>query len=181
MPATLIRRTARLREAGPHCIGRGSRLVRRFSAVLAGANAVANPSFEMDLSGWTFSKTANRIAGGVDGAWCAQIAVADTEDDFTSDFNFASPPAAAEGESWSGKIWARGGSQVFRLSFWDAGFTSPTHHFLVATGQQIGPWAAYQFLAAVAPAATAFVFLGGYNQSATDLMAIDALSLVQEA
>lgn len=181
MPTTLIRRTARLREAGPHGIGRGSRLLRRPSIYLAGTNVVANPSFETDLSGWSFSKAASRVAGGVDGAWSAQIAVATTADDFTSDFNFASPPAAAEGESWSGRIWSHGGSPVFRLSFWDAGFTSSTHHFLVATGRQIGSWSEYQFLAAVAPAGTAFVFLGGYNQSATDLMAIDALSLVQEA
>lgn len=177
----LIRRTARLREAGPHGVGRRSRLMRRPPLFLVGSNAVLNPSFETNLLLWDFAKTAERVAGGVDGAWSAEIAAADTTGDSTSGFNIQGPPEPSEGEVWSARIWVRAGSGTpdIRMRFWDAGFTEPEDFALTPTGEARGGWLAYQYLGAVAPADAAFLYLHGWNQHATETLQIDAASLVQ--
>lgn len=176
---TLIRRTARLREAGPQGIGRGSRLVRRFSAFLTGTNTLTNPSFETDLSVWTFSKTAQRVAGGIDGDWCAEVAVADSPNSFTS--NASVIISAAEGDVWSVQLWTSGGDPDVFFQYLDAGFGSLGSVGPLPASGSHGGFTRYQLINQTAPVDTAFFQFVVHNQSDADVMLLDAVSLVQEA
>lgn len=174
MPVQLVRRTARLRDAS---LGRGSRLVRRFSAFLPGANSAFNPSFETDLTNWTFDKAASRVAGGVDGAWCAQVATATSTGDFSSGFNTLR--AANPTETWIARLWVADGTLVLVLRYWDAGFTTNTDTPMTATGATKNGFALYQ-AQAVAPSGAAFITIQGFNNHAGQTMRIDAAQFQQQ-
>lgn len=101
----LIRRTARLREAGPQGIGRGSRLLRRAS------NLIANSGFEVDTTGWiqfqegasTFARVAG--AGAHSGAAYAVLTVAGGAGFAQRAYDFASNPPL--GQVYTLGVWVK--------------------------------------------------------------------------
>lgn len=149
-----------------------------FSAFLAGSNDAFNPSFEADLANWTFDKTAQRVAGGVDGDWCAEVAVATSTGDFSS--GFQTLRAAEATETWIARLWVKDGTLVMVLRYWDAGFTTNTDTPMTATGETHNGFALYQ-AQAVAPANTAFIVIQGFNNHATETMLIDAAQFQLQA
>lgn len=176
MPTTLIRRTARLRDLA---LGRGTRLIRRGSST-PDPNVVVNPSFETNLDGWTFAKPANRVAGGHDGSFHAEIAVADSENDFSSRFesNADANIPAAVGEEWTLDIWVDGGSPVIGIRWRNGAEANVGFDQATNSGETVGDFTRWS-VTATAPATTAFVHIEGYNNSASLVMGIDAASLVE--
>lgn len=154
--------------------------MRRFSAFLPGANVAPNPSFETSLDDWIFSKTANRIAGGVHGGFCAEVAVATGTNDYSS--SAIARVAALPGQVWSGQVWISGGSPEAYLNIFDAGFSvADSIGPLAPIDPPINGFRRYRALSLTASPDRAWVQMTIYNQSAAAVMLIDAVSLVQEA
>lgn len=90
--------------------------------------------------------------------------------------------AAVPAEVWSAQIWVEGGSPEIYIRWGDAGQANlAAVGPLTVSGDPVNGFRKYTLMSQTAPANTAFVRIEGYNQHATQVMHIDAASLVQEA